>query len=202
MKIDVMATGIKGPGSFRLGRYKIIIDGNNMISWQCIGKLNRTISGKCIIESGILFIGQKEIESDDGQSRRGFFSCQKLLPQWDKTFGWGHYGSLRVCKEPRSRESDTAIWKPESVKISIDDNIPFTQRQKLRKDKIWKLKVSYSGWLKTAWHRFIEWNGWGCIKPLIIAGIFFGLRILLFILKRLEDLAHAAIGLFRKYRAK
>lgn len=84
LKIDVVDRDIKGPGSFRLGRYRIIIDGNNIIAWQSIGELNRTIGGKCAIESGVLFLGQNEIESDDAQSRRGFFSCQKLLPQWIK----------------------------------------------------------------------------------------------------------------------
>jgi len=202
LKIDMVATDIKGPGSFRLGRYKIIIDGNNIIAWQSIGELNRTISGKCAIESGILFIGRKEIESDDGQSRRGFFSCQKLLPQWDKTFAWGHYGSLRVCKEPKPRESYAAIWKPEGVKISIGDNIPFIQSQELRKEKISQLKISGSECLKTAWHRFIEWNGWGRIKALIIAGIFYGLRIVVFILEKLECLTHGVIARFRKHRDK
>jgi hypothetical protein len=201
-RINMVATDIKDPGSFRLGRYKIIVNGNSVISWQSFGEFNRTISGKCVIESGILFIGRKEIESDDGQSRRDFFASQKLLPQWDKTFAWGHYGSLRACKEPKPRKSYAAIWKPERIKIIIGDNIPFVESQKLRKEKISQLKVSGSGWLKTAWHRVIEWNGWGCIKALIIAGIFFGLRILVFILEKLKYLTHTVIARFRKYREK
>jgi hypothetical protein len=201
-KINMVATDIKEPGSFRLGRYKIIINGNSVISWQSIGELNRTISGKCVIESRILFIGQKESESDDGQSRSNFFACQKVLPQWNKTFAWGHYGSLRACKEAKPRESYATIWKPEAVKVSIGDNIPFIHRQEFRKEKISHLKVSCSGWLKTAWHRVIEWNGWGRIKALIIAGIFFGLRILVFILEKLQCLTHGVIARFRKHRDK
>jgi len=202
LKIDVVDRDIKGPGSFRLGRYRIIINGNNIIAWQSIGELNRTIGGKCAIESGILFLGQKEIESDDGQSRRGFFSCQKLLPQWDKTFAWGQYGSLRACKEPGPRESHAVIWKPAGVKISVGDNISVIQSQELRKERTSQLGISGSEWLRTAWHRSNEWNGWGRIGALIIAGIFYGLRIVVSILEKLECSTHGIVARLRKHRHK
>ena len=201
-KIDTVAKDIKGPGSFRLGRYKIIADGNSAISWQSMGALNRTINGKCVIESGILFIGQKEIESDDGQSRRGFFECQKILPQWDKTFAWGNYGSLRVCKEPKPRKSYAAIWKTEGAKIGIGGNIPFAQSQEFRKEKISQLKVSGSEWIKTTWQHVVEWNGWGRVKAPIIAVIFYGLRIVVFILEKLVFLTRGVKAYFHKHRDK
>ena len=196
------AVNITVPSTFRLGRYKIIVSENSLISWQTIGELNKTIVGTCFTESGILFIGPKEGELDEGQSRKYFFNGLKQLPQWDKTFAWGHYGSLRIYKEPKPRKSYAAIWKPECVKISIAKNIPFFQSQELRKERISELKVSGFAWLKIAWHRVVEWQGWGRLKTLIIAGIFFGLRIFMLIVDKIECLTHRVIEHFRKHRAK
>jgi len=112
-KIGTESVHITAPGIFRLDRYKITVGESSNISWQTIGELNRTTSGKCFAESGILFIGPKENELDEGQNRKIFFNELKLLPQWDKTFAWGHYGSLRICEESRPRKSYKPIWKPE-----------------------------------------------------------------------------------------
>ncbi len=201
-KIGMGAANITVPGTFRLSRYNIIVSENSLISWQSIGELNKTITGACFTESGILFIGPKEDELDEGQSRKYFFNELKQLPQWDKTFAWGHYGSLRICMEPRPRTSYAAIWRPEGVKISICNNIPFLQSQELRKERISELKESSFSWLKIASHRVVEWKGWGRLKTLIIAGIFFGLRIFMLIVDKIECLTHWVIERFRKHRAK
>ena len=204
-KIDMTAAEIIGSGSFRLGRYRIIVDGNNVISWQSIGELNRIVSGKCVIESGIIFIGQKEIESDNGQDRREFFAGQRVLPQWNKTFAWGYYGSLRICKKAKPWESYAAICKPKSIKIGFDGNMPFIQKQELKKEKIPQLTISGYRWLITAWCRVIEWNGWGRIKALIIAGIFLGSRIFVLLIEKIEKLkclTRGVIARFRRYRNK
>jgi len=104
-KIGMEVVNIPVPSTFQLGRYKITVGENSIISWQTIREWNRTIGGTCFTESGILFIGPKEYELDEGQSRRKFLNGLKLLPKWDKTFAWGHYGSLRICKEPKPRKS-------------------------------------------------------------------------------------------------
>ena len=77
-KIDKEAVKTKGSGTFRLGRYKINVDESSIISWQTIGELNRIISGKCFTESGILFIGPKENEFEDGQGRRNIFYSSEI----------------------------------------------------------------------------------------------------------------------------
>ena len=146
-KIGMGAVNIAVPSTFRLGRYKITVGENSIISWQTIGELNRTIGGRCFTESGILFIGPKENELDEGQSRKIFFNELKLLPQWDKTFAWGHYGSLRICKESKPRKSYKSIWKPEYVKTCITNNMPFLQSQEFRKERSSELKVSVFEWL-------------------------------------------------------
>ena len=201
-KIGMGAVNIAVPSTFRLGRYKITVGENSIISWQTIGELNRTIGGNCFTESGILFIGPKEDELDEGQSRKIFFNGLKLLPQWDKTFEWGHYGSLRICKEPKPRKSYADFWKPECVKTCITNNMPFFQSQELRKKRSSELKVSGFEWLKMAWHRVVEWKVWGRLMTLIIASVFFGLRIFMFIVEKIEFLSHRMIERFRKHRSK
>jgi len=200
--IDMRAVNITLPSTFRLGRYKITVGENSIISWQTLRELNRTIGGTCFTESGILFIGPKENELDEGQSRKIFFNGLKLLPQWDKTFAWGHYRSLKICKEPKPRKSYPAIWKPECVKTCITKNMPFFQSQQLRKERISEFKVSGSEWLKIVWYRVVEWKVWGRLTPLIIAGIFFGLRIFRFVVDKIECFSHRIIERFRKHRAK
>jgi len=201
-KTGVRAAGINVPDTFRLSRYKIIVSENSLISWQTIGEFNKTITGKCFTESGILFIGPKEDELDEGQSRQYFLNGLKKLPQWDKTFAWGQYGSLRICKEPKPRKSYAAILKPEVVKVSTDNNISFIQGQELRKERISKLKESGLECLKIAWHRVIEWKKWDRLKPLIIKGIFLGLGVFMLIIKKLEFFTRRAIEYFRKHREK
>jgi hypothetical protein len=157
-KIGMEPVKITVPSIFRLNRYKITVNKNSIISWQTIGESNKTIGGTCFIESGVLFIGPKENELDEGQSRKIFFNELKLLPQWDKTFAWGHYGSLRICRESKSRKSYKDIWKPEYMQTCITNNMPFLQSQELRKERISEVKISVFEWLKIAFlsHRLIE----------------------------------------------
>jgi hypothetical protein len=201
-KIGIGAFNIAVPSKFRLDRYKITVGENSIISWQTIGELNRTIGGKCFTESGILFIGPKEDELDEGQSRKIVFNELKLLPQWDKTFAWGHYGCLRICKESKPRKSYKAIWKPEYAKTCITNNMPFLGRQEFRKERGSELKVSVFEWLKMAWYRIAEWKVWGRLTSLIIVGIFFGLRIFMFIIEKIAFLSHRIIERLRKHRSK
>jgi len=201
-KIGMEPVNITVPSTFRLDRYKITVGENSIVSWQTIGDLNRTIGGTCFTESGILFIGPKENELEEGQSKKIFFNELKLLPQWDKTFAWGHYGSLRICKESKPRKSYKAIWKPEYVKTYITTNMPFLQSQGLRKEKSSEPKVSVFEGLKKAWHRMVEWKVWGRLTSLIIAGIFFGLRIFMFIVEKIAFLSHRIIERFSKHRSK
>ena len=201
-KIGMGAVKITVPSTFRLGRYKIIVSENSLISWQTIGELNKTIAGTCFTESGILFIGPKEGELDEGQSRKYFFNGLKQLPQWDKTFAWGHYGYLRIYKEPKPRKSYAAIWKPECVETCITKKIPFSQRQEFRKERVSELKASGFKWLRMAWHRIVEWKVWGRLTPLIKAGIFVGFRIFMFVVGEIAYLSRSITEHFREHRKK
>jgi hypothetical protein len=201
-KIGMEADNITEPSTFRLDRHKINVGENSIISWQTIGELNRTISGRCFTESGILFIGPKENELDAGQSRKTFFNELKLLPQWDKTFVWGHYRSLKICEESEPRKSYKAIWKPEYMKTYITNNMPFLHRQEFRKQSNSELKVSVFDSLKMAWHRIVKWKVWSRLAGLIIAGIFFGFRIFMFIIEKVAFLSQRIKERLRKHRSK
>ena len=195
-KIDIEAVNMNIFGTFRLGRYKITVDENNLIFWQTIGELSRIIGGKCVTESGILFIGPKEIESADGQSRRDFFAGQKPLPQWDKTFVWGHYGSLMKCKEPELRKSYAATWKSTNVKTRVSDNIPFYQNQQFRREDIRKFTASELECLGTTCYRF-EWKTWSRLSPLIRGVVVIGFRSIMFIFGKLIHITKRIVGRFR-----
>jgi len=199
-KMGMESVNITAPGTFRLDRYKINVGENSIISWQTIGELNRTIGGRCFTESGILFIGPKENELDEAQSRKIFLNELKLLPKWDKTFAWGNYGSLRICEESKPRKSYKAIWKPEYMKTYVTNNRPFLHRQESRKERNSALKVLVFDWLKTTWHRIVDWKVWGRLAGLIIAGTFFGFRLFMFIIEKLLFLSQRIIERFRKHR--
>ncbi len=198
-KIEKEYINTNVPGAFRLGRYKITLDKNSIISWQTIGESNRTIRGSCVIESGILFICPKEIESDDGQSHRDSFAGQRLLRQWDKTFAWGHYGSLMKCREPELRRPHTAIWTPENVKACITNKRRFLQNQQFPGEGFHEFAASGSAWLKTTWHRIVGWKVWGRLVPLVIAGVLMGVRFLVFFIGKFVSLSLRVIDRFREH---
>ena len=201
-KIGTESVNITAPGTFRLDRYKITVGESSNISWQTIGELNRTISGKCFTESGILFIGPKKNELDEEQRRKIFFNELKLLSHWDKTFAWGHYRSLRICEESRPRKSYKTIWKPEYMKTYLTNNMPFLHRQESRKERGSELKVSVFDSIKIAWHRIVAWKIWGRLANLIIVATIYGFRIFIFTIKKIVFLSQRMKERFRRHRSK
>jgi len=199
-KTGIESVNITAGGTFRLDRYKITVSENRIISWETLGGSNRTISGECFTESGILFIGPKENELGEGKSRKIFLNELKKLPQWDITFAWGHYGSLRSCEESRTRKSYKAIWKPEYIKTYITDNMPLLHRQEFRKERGWEFKVSVIDSLQMTWHRIVDWKVWGRLVNLIMTGTVYGFRFLMFIIDKIVFLSQRIIERFRKHR--
>jgi hypothetical protein len=185
-----------GPGVFRLGRYKITVDQNNIITWQTIGEAGKIISGKCFIESGILFIGPKENKSENEQSRRDFFTGQKLLEKWDKTFAWGQYGSLMKWKEPERQRSYVAVGTSDDQKINITNIMPFSQSQEYsRKRGFHEYTVSGTKRLKTTWHRIVGWDAWKRLAPLFITAF----RFSVFLTRKCVSVSIRIIKRFRPY---
>jgi hypothetical protein len=196
-KIDTAAVTITSPGTFRLGRYEIITDENSIISWRTFEERNRIIRGTCVIEAGILYLGPKEDELDEGQGRQKFFTRLKLLSQWDKTFAWGYSGSLMKCKQPEPRKSFAAFWNPEYGNRWIINSMPRVQNQELREERISENRASGFQLLKTAWHHVVTWKGWNRLSPMILSGIFWGVRNLVFVVGKI---AHFICGLRERFR--
>lgn len=139
--------------SFQLGRYKITVHKSNIISWQTIGGLSKTIGGTCFIESDIIFLGPQENESDTKQ-RRLFFAELKKLPLWYKTVVWGQAGSLKICEKSKNqRPLYSATWNPEPKKISIKENLNLLQSEGLSEEKFREIKESGIDWFKNMWTR-------------------------------------------------
>lgn len=89
------------PESFRLGRYHIIVNTDDRITWQCSGGAERTIVGQAAIESGILFLGPGQI-GDQRTTRRDYLSSLRKLPEWAQTVLWCHSSVLKtVPKEEK-----------------------------------------------------------------------------------------------------
>ena len=78
--------GLKS-GKFRLGIYQIIVTDNDEVEWQTHEGINKIISGHCIIESDVLFIGTQEYDRGE-RNKEEFIKELNRLPQWDNTVAW------------------------------------------------------------------------------------------------------------------
>lgn len=186
--IDKEATKTIESGTFRLGRYKITVDEHKEISWQTMGVVNRIISGKCIIESGILFIGPKENEEESAQSRRNFLARQRFLIRWDKTPAWGYYESLKICGESGEKTYKAALWRPEDMKVYLSNSMAFHQRRKSRRERSVEGAISESGWIKKAWQNTVEWKIWLLLKYSTILVVLAGLRFMMYLVRECVNL--------------
>ena len=201
-KKDPAADNITSPGTFRLGRYEIIIDENSRLSWRTFGESNRIIRGSCVIETGILLLGPKDGKGDEWQGRQKFCTRLKLLPQWDKTFAWGYSGSLKNCKESELRKSSVAFGNSEHGKKWITNNMPRVQDQEPQEERISEHIASGFRLLKKAWHHFVEWKGWNRLSPMILSGIVRGVRLVVYVVGKIVQLICRLTERFRKHWAK
>ena len=85
------------PGTFRLDKYQIKVTADGQIAWQSCGRLDRVLSGQCLIQSGVLFLGPEERE-DDENGKAGFLKKLGTLPPWDRTKIWSRSLALRPCR--------------------------------------------------------------------------------------------------------
>lgn len=89
------------PGSFRLGRYQIVVGQDGSTSWKCSGGADRVIVGPAVIESSILFLGPGQT-GEEKTTKRLFLSKLGTLPEWNRTILWCRSLALKpVSKEER-----------------------------------------------------------------------------------------------------
>jgi len=118
---------LEGPCSYRLGRHKIIVNGNKVITWQIIGESGGINCGECCIESGILFLCPKTEELAAIPSR-SFTADAKALPVWNATCAWGHQESLLTCESPKPKGSTLNIWYREHSRSSVIRSFPLLSK--------------------------------------------------------------------------
>lgn len=203
-KISIGPVKMAEGSIYRLGRYKIMADENTNLTWQTYEGLNKIIGGQCIIESCILFIGPKDYESYESQSKREWLSRQRLLPKWDKTFAWSHLKVLHRCRQGKEvKKSIPFIWKSEVMNIRITTPLPLSKSQEPINERSKKFHSSSFEHLKMLRHHFAGWKEWrDRLSPLLIDGLLVGFRIFI---SNMEKSAHWFIRIkeyFRNYNKK
>lgn len=165
------------PGTFRLGRYEITVAGDRSVSWKTCEGLNSAIGGKCIIESGILFVAAREYDTE-GPSKREFLNALDHLPQWDKTIAWGHFEVLQVCGQQAERINHRpAARAREAVETGGFDKSPAPKYLSRWRDKAVNLMSLSIGWLKTSCRGVhVGWSQF--LLPLLVLIVLFLLTAL------------------------
>jgi len=74
-------------GSFRLGRYHLMVNSDDQITWKCSGGADRIIVGQAVIESGILFLGPGQIGGEK-TTKKDYLCTLRKLPEWSQTILW------------------------------------------------------------------------------------------------------------------
>ena len=129
------------PGSFRLGRHKIIVNNENELFWQAMGLNNKVKWGQCSINSRILILesGKQELEHT---TRKSFYEELRSLPLWNKTTAWAFSGAFRHCKDPQlSKLLSENEWQPKTTKSLISEKIPLILLKKSEAEKYSKLRL-------------------------------------------------------------
>ena len=180
------------PGTFRLGRYKIKADRDNIFSWQTLGLNNRVVCGTCSFESGILLLGPK-IEESDHVIRKSFYSELKLLPQWNKTLAWGYAETIRHCKELKNNKiASVTASNPGTAKSFISERMSFTHSQSWEGERSPKHNRS-----NNVYHK-IEWKSLGELALQTIAFVYNGLRIGTLFLKKMINYGAKRWNFFKR----
>ena len=167
-------------GTFRLGRYRLAVDDNCRVSWETYEGLNRIAGGQCIIESKILFIDKQDHDAE-GQSKQEFLRELSHLPQWDKTFAWGHREVLRACPQATGAESPRITFRPkETTRPTFSEKRPAAAYKTQYKEIIARLISSGSSALKAFCRRAHEGKMWlKYLIALLVIALLFVLAIFL-----------------------
>ncbi len=173
------ADNVQSPGVFRLGKYKIEVGQNGNISWHAYEGVNQIISGKCMIESGILFIGNRESERCDSRKKKEWFKALSAFPKWDKTFAWGHSRVLQDCRHKEIKRR--SIWDYADGKDRIKSKDQLSSREKDHPDQ----QIDPLPDLGSIWRRFRDWEGWrNWVLPFLIKSLSAFLFVLWFVIEK------------------
>jgi len=206
-KEDNISTGnhkILKPGIFQLGQYKIMVEENENLSWQTYEESNKILVGRCITESGILFIGPKLYDRYESQTKKEWSDKLRLMPQWDQTFAWSHWKVLQNCHQEKEPEKSSSIARsPKNMRIGITKNIPFSKEKRPKKESCTNFLSLNLDRLKISNYHFPKWKEvWDRLLPLVIDAFLIGFHFFLLFMKRTVYWSSRIIEHFRKYRKK
>jgi len=200
-----------GPGTFRLGRYRITVTDNGAVLWQTHEGLDRVVGGSCIIESDILFIGPQEYD-EGNQNKREFLNKLNQLPRWDKTIAWCRGMVLRNCLQQQEIEKPDTILQAEGAKedhfFDEKPSLIFSARHEEKPKRLlllcfmlleraWhrtrggKPRIHLLKLLKLAWHRTRGGKRWlKYLIPLFVAGLLLGLVLFWYSVEKKSHFPH------------
>ncbi len=169
-------SGMKA-GEFRLAEYHISVTANGEVAWQTHRGPNRIIGGRCVIESGMLFIGSQEY--DEELTREEFLGILHHLPQWDKTPAWARNLVLRDCRQQHAKRVCVAHSPGAGAHFSSPEKGSSTSPNR-HGETCRKLLQSCIRWLRTFWGRIREGKAFlKYLIPLVAAGMLVGLAVTL-----------------------
>ncbi len=177
-------------GAFRLAEYQISVTAAGEVSWLTCRGTNRVIGGRCVVESGLLFIGPEEYD-EEGLTKEEFLNKLRLLPQWNETTAWSRSPVLRDCCQQRAETPGVTTHSRDTRA-----NLPFTEKpaatSRNRYGETSRLLLrSGLEWLRTSWRRVR--GGKAFLKyliPLVIAGLLVGLGVTLHSVKKKFHWSH------------
>ena len=128
-------------GSFRLGRYHLMVNSDGQITWKCSGGADSIIVGQAVIESGILFLGPGQIGGEK-TTKKEYLRTLRKLPEWRQTILWCRSLALKALSNAE---------KP-THSLSFGGNKTYSQREITSSGR---RHWDYSKWL---WSRSVHFH--------------------------------------------
>jgi hypothetical protein len=178
-------------GTFRLGRYQITVNDNGELSWQTYGGLNRVVGGRCVFESGILFMDVQEYDEGD-QSKREFLNKLNQLPKWNQSVAWCRNLVLRTCQHKQQSENSGSIaHRQDTIDEHFFDEKPSAPYLNQYEEPKKRLLLSGFNWLEKVWHRIRGGKRWlKYLIPLFVLGLMLGLVLLWYSVEKKSHSPH------------
>lgn len=99
---DSLTDGMKSPCSYSLGRYRIALGEGGTLTWETCDGTGSVRTGRCRIESGILFLGPETGLSEKHQTGKSWSRAIARLPRWELTPAWSREQYLHSCQDTSS----------------------------------------------------------------------------------------------------
>jgi hypothetical protein len=183
------------PDNYRLDKYQITVAPNGEITWQMIGRMDRLLSGQCLIQSEVLFLGAEDQERK-GWNAKEYSEKLDALARWNRTRIWSRSFALRPChrlpQDLKPPASSRKIVRTEESGRADDKRRPFYKEQlRSRIRRLWPrlFKASKFSWSDSGSHLASRFRKQSCrlfrqgkfwliwLIFFVVAGLFVGLTL-------------------------